>query len=123
MKKKKKDNGLKRVKAKEHGFLDYTVVVIFLSAPTILHFSNIPALVAYNLAGIHLMLTMMADMPLGPMKIMPFQWHGKVEMVVGPVLVALPFLLGFGAEPAAQFFFIIVGIVVILTWFLTDYES
>jgi hypothetical protein len=123
MKKKKKNNSLKTIKAKEHGFLDYSVVLMFLAAPSILHFSNLPALIAYNLGGIHLVLTMAADMPLGPMKFIPFQWHGKVEMVVGPLLVALPFLAGWGTEPAAQYFFIIIGLVIMSVWLLTDYDS
>jgi hypothetical protein len=114
---------MKTIKAKEHGFLDYSVVLMFLAAPSLLHFSNLPALISYNLGGIHLVLTMMADIPLGPMKFIPFQWHGRVEMVVGPLLVALPFLLGFGSEPAAQYFFIITGIVIMAVWLLTDYDS
>jgi hypothetical protein len=123
MKKKKAVNRMKTIKAKEHGFLDYSVVLMFLAAPSLLHFSNLPALISYNLGGIHLVLTMMADIPLGPMKFIPFQWHGRVEMVVGPLLVALPFLLGFGSEPAAQYFFIITGIVIMAVWLLTDYDS
>jgi hypothetical protein len=123
MKKKKPVNRMKTIKAKEHGFLDYSVVLMFLAAPSLLHFSNLPALISYNLGGIHLVLTMMADIPLGPMKFIPFQWHGRVEMVVGPLLVALPFLLGFGSEPAAQYFFIITGIVIMAVWLLTDYDS
>jgi hypothetical protein len=123
MKKKKPSNSMKTIKAKEHGFLDYSVVLMFLAAPSILHFSNLPALISYNLGGIHLVMTMLADFPMGPMKIMPFQWHGKVEMVVGPLLVALPFALGFGSEPAAQCFFIINGIVIMAIWLLTDYHS
>jgi hypothetical protein len=123
MKKKKPANRLKAIKAKEHGFLDYSVVLMFLAAPSILHFSNLPALISYNLGGIHLVLTMMADIPLGPMKFLPFQWHGRVEMVVGPLLIALPFLVGFGSEPAAQYFFIVTGIVIMSVWLLTDYDS
>ena len=123
MKKKKKTNSLKIIQAKEHGFLDYAVVLMFLTAPSVFHFSNLPALISYNLGGIHLVLTMMADFPMGPMKIIPFQWHGKVEMVVGPLLIALPFALGFGSEPAAKYFFLINGIVITAVWILTDYNS
>ncbi len=107
--------------AKVHGVLDYLVVLIFLGAPTLLHLSAVPAAISYTLAGVHLLLTLLTDFPLGALKVIPLKWHGIIELVVGPVLIALPFLLGFGPEPAAEFFYVLNGAVILVVWFLTDY--
>jgi hypothetical protein len=114
---------MKIINAKVHGSLDYLVVLIFLGAPTLLHLSTLPAVISYSLAGIHLLLTLLTDFPLGLLKIVPLKWHGMIELIVGPVLVALPFALGFGAEPAAQYFYIVNGLVILIVWSLTDYGS
>src|SRR5579859_5901147 len=114
---------MKIIKAKIHGYLDYLVVLIFLCAPTLLHFSLLPAVISYALAGVHLALTLLTDFPLGVLKMVPLKWHGIIELIVGPVLVALPFVLGFGSEPAAQYFYILNGIVILIVWFLTDYGN
>ena len=114
---------MKTINAKVHGYLDYMVVLIFLGAPTLLHLSTLPAVISYSLAGIHLLLTLLTDFPLGVLKVVPLKWHGIIELVVGPVLVALPFVLGFGSEPAAQYFYIVNGIVILIVWFLTDYGN
>ena len=109
--------------AKIHGYLDYLVVLVFLCAPTLLHLSIRPAVISYSLAGIHLLLTLLTDFPPGVLKIVPLKWHGIIELIVGPVLIVLPFFIGFGPEPAAQYFYIVIGIVILIAWFLTDYGS
>jgi hypothetical protein len=43
-----------------------------------------------------------------------------VERIVGPVLVLLPFVLGF--KGTALGFYIVIGIVIILVGLLTDYQ-
>lgn len=114
---------MKILSAKVHGFLDYFVVLVFLAAPSVLGLSILPAVISYTLAGVHLALTLLTNFPLGVLKVIPLKWHGIIELIVGPVLIALPFVLGFGSEPAAQYFYIVNGIVIALVWFLTDYGS
>jgi hypothetical protein len=114
---------MKIISAKIHGYLDYLVILIFLCAPALLHLSLLPAVISYSLAGIHLLLTLLTDFPLGALKLVPLKWHGIIELVVGPVLAALPFILGFGSEPAAQYFYVVNGIVILLVWSLTDYGN
>jgi hypothetical protein len=112
---------MKILNAKVHGALDYLVVLIFLGAPTLLHLSAVPAAISYSLAGIHLLLTLLTDFPMGLLKVVPLKWHGIIELIVGPALIALPFVLGFGSEPAAQYFYVVNGAVILAVWFLTDY--
>lgn len=55
-----------------------------------------PALISYTLAVIHLTMTLLTNMPLGVIKIIPMKLHSIVELV-GPVLIigtlALPNLV------------------------------
>jgi hypothetical protein len=103
-----------------HGLLDYFTVAIFALAPSILGLSGFAALVSYALAAIHLVMTVLTDMPLGVFKIIPIRLHALVEMLVGPVLVVgalvLPTLLGDKRE-----FFLVMGLVILAVWLLSSY--
>ena len=103
-----------------HGLLDYFTVAIFALAPSILGLSGFAALVSYALAAIHLVMTVLTDMPLGVSKIIPIRLHALVEMLVGPVLVVaalvLPTLLGDKRE-----FFLVMGLVILAVWLLSSY--
>jgi hypothetical protein len=103
-----------------HGLLDYFTVAIFALAPSLLGLSGFAALVSYALAAIHLVMTVLTDMPLGVFKIIPIRLHALVEMLVGPVLVVaalvLPTLLGDKRE-----FFLVMGLVILAVWLLSSY--
>ena len=70
-----------------HGILDYLTVVLFVLAPSPFGFSGTAAIISYALAGIHLAMTLLTNVPLGVVKIIPIKLHAVVEMLVGPVLV------------------------------------
>ena len=112
---------MKIITPRNHGYLDYITVAIFLAAPTLVGFNGLPRALAYALAGIHLAMTLVTDFPLGVVKLISFTLHGWVERVVGPLLVLVPFVLGF--EGAARIFYIAVGIVIVAVGLLTDYEG
>ncbi len=114
---------MKIISSKVHGYLDYAVVLIFAAAPSLLHFSQVPTVISYSLAVIHLVLTLLTDFSFGALKVIPLKLHGMIELVVGPCLIALPFVLKFGTEPAADFFYIVNGAVILAVWFLTDYSK
>ena len=104
-----------------HGYLDYFTVIVFLLAPTLAGLTGAAAMLAYALAAIHLAMTLFTDFPLGLTKIIPFTLHGWVERIVGPVLILVPFVLGF--DGAARSFYILMGIVIIIVGLLTDYQK
>ncbi|MGR8941196.1 MAG: hypothetical protein ACU83V_02245 [Gammaproteobacteria bacterium] len=104
-----------------HGYLDYLTVIIFLLAPSLLSLSGLAGMLAYALAIIHLAMTLVTDFPLGVVKLVPFRIHGWVERIVGPVLLLVPFLLGF--EGVARIFYFLLGATIIAVGLLTDYES
>ncbi|MDQ3565632.1 MAG: hypothetical protein M3436_16440 [Pseudomonadota bacterium] len=105
-----------------HGYLDYVTVILFLVAPTVLGLTGIPAMLAYTLAIIHLVMTLVTDFPLGVVPFIPFTIHGWVERVVGPVLIIVPFVLGFSSDLAARNFYVAIGVVIVLVGLVTDYK-
>lgn len=105
-----------------HGYLDYLTVVLFALAPTVLGLTGLPAQIAYALAAIHLLLTLVTHFPLGVAKIVPLPAHGAIELVVSVALVALPWLAGFAADATARWFYVVLGIVIFVVWLLTRYE-
>ena len=114
---------MKVISPRIHGYLDFLTVVLFLLAPTLLGLSQLPAMFAYSLAAVHLIVTLASDFPFGVVKLIPFTIHGWIERLVGPSLIALPFIFGFADEETARNFYIAMGLVVIVVGFLTDYKG
>jgi hypothetical protein len=104
-----------------HGYLDYFTVAVFLLAPSLLGLDGLAGTLAYALAVIHLAMTLVTDFPLSVSKLVPFRLHGWVERIVGPVLLLLPFILGF--EGVARIFYFVMGVTIIAVGLLTDYEA
>lgn len=114
---------MKVISPRLHGYLDFLTVILFLLTPTLLDLSQVPAMLAYSLAVVHLIVTLASDFPFGVIKIIPFTVHGWIERVVGPSLIAVPFILGFANEEIARNFYIAAGLVIIAVGVLTDYQG
>jgi len=114
---------MKVISPRMHGYLDFVTVILFLLAPTLFGLSDLPALLAYGLAAVHLIVTLTSDFPFGVVKIIPFTVHGWIERIVGPTLIAVPFVLGFTEDEVARNFYVAVGVVIILIGVLTDYQG
>jgi hypothetical protein len=114
---------MKVITPRVHGYLDFLTVALFLLAPTLLGLSQIPAMLAYVLAIVHLIVTLTSDFPFGIFKLIPFTIHGWIERLVGPSLIALPFIAGFANEGIARNFYIGIGLVIIVVGILTDYQG
>jgi hypothetical protein len=104
-----------------HGCLDYATVSLFLASPTLLGLNGAAATVAYALAGVHALMTLITDFRLGAARVLPFAYHGWVERVVGPVLVVLPFGMGFDAP--GRIFYVAMGIIIVLVGLLSNYQG
>jgi hypothetical protein len=113
---------MKIISDKTHGILDYVTAALFALAPGVLGLTGTAALISYALAGTHLIMTVLTDMPLGIVKIIPMRLHALVEMLVGPILVigalALPNLMVGGRG-----FFIIAGLGIFVVWMLSLYGT
>jgi len=114
---------MKVISPRIHGYLDFLTVVIFLLAPTLLGLSQLSAILAYGLAVVHLIVTLASDFPFGVVKLIPFTIHGWIERMVGPLLIAVPFILNFSDEDLARNFYIAMGIIIIIVGVLTDYQA
>ena len=114
---------MKVISPRAHGYLDFLTVFIFLLAPVLLGLTHLPSAISYCLAAIHLIVTLTSDFPFGVVKFIPFNVHGWIERLVGPLLIAIPFILGFTDEEAAKNFYIGMGVVVIAIGMLTDYQN
>lgn len=106
-----------------HGVLDYVTVAGFLAAPTVLGLSGTPALVAYTLAGVHLVLTLLSAFPLGLLKVVPMAIHGGLELAVSLALIPLAWILGFSSDATARNFYVGAGVVILIVWILTGYRE
>ncbi|MCI0553058.1 MAG: hypothetical protein L0287_19090 [Anaerolineae bacterium] len=106
-----------------HRYIDYVTVVVFLLAPVLIGLTGLPAILAYVLAGVHFLMTLVTDFPLGIVKLIPLSIHGWVERVLSPVLVLVSFVPVFTVETTARIFYIVMGIVIILVGLLTDYQG
>jgi hypothetical protein len=114
---------MKIISPRVHGYLDYVTVVVFLLAPMVIGLTGIPAMLAYALAGVHLVMTLATDFSLSIVKLIPLAIHGWVERVVGPLLVLLSFIPGFAINTPARIFYLLIGIIIILVGLLTDYRT
>ena len=112
---------MKILSPKIHSVLDYAVVLVFLAAPTLLGMTGVAALLSYALAAVHLTLTLLTDFPMGALRVIPLTVHGLIELVVGPLLIAAPWILGFTAH--ARIFYVAAGATIFVTWCATDYRA
>ena len=106
-----------------HGVIDLVIVLVLLLAPTLVGLGGSPAAIAYSLAAIHLLLTLLTRFPMGVWKKIPFVFHGIVELIVGIALLLLPSYAGYGPGSPAKRFYLAMGAVILVVWALTAYRG
>ena len=105
-----------------HGVLDYATCAFCALAPTLFGLHGAYATVCYALAGGYLLVSLLTNMPLGAIRVIPFPVHGKLELVSGLVFVASPWLFGFAHDNAtARNLFVAAGAVFLAVYALTDW--
>lgn len=104
-----------------HRILDYVTVVAFALAPSLFGLTGAPAMLAYGLAGVHLLLTLSTRFTRGGSGFVPFRAHGFIEVVVGIALAIAPFALGWPG--AARNFYLACGVIFLIVWTLTDFTE
>jgi hypothetical protein len=105
-----------------HGIIDYLVVVFLLASPIYFGLTGLLATFTYALAFVHLLLTILTDYAPGIFKLIPFQVHGAIELLVGVILISLAYTL-FNDKPDGKLFYVIFGTYLLLTWLVTDYRG
>lgn len=110
--------------ARLHGFFDLGIVAVFVLGPFFFGLGGYVAAVAWGIAALHLLMTLLTRFPLGVVKVIPFPIHGVVELVAGVVFVlAMPRLLEASLGSPARAFFIDAGVAVLAIWALTRYRE
>lgn len=106
-----------------HGIIDYIVVAFLLLAPSIIDLTPFVSGLTYVIAGVHLLLTVLTNFPMGIVKLIPLRVHGYVELVVSFVLMSAPWTLGFAEFAADRIFYLCFGAAVLATWAVTRYAE
>lgn len=104
-----------------HRILDYLAVVAFAAAPTVFGLHGNTMYLAYALAVVHLVVTLLTQFPAGPRRPLAFHLHGAIELLVGIVFVGVPLIRHwtFGARR----FYLGMGIALLIVWALTRYRA
>ena len=110
---------LKFLSDKMHGILDYGVVIIFALAPSLIGIVGTAAWLCYALAAIHLAMTLLTDMPLGVVKIIPMKLHGTIELIVGLALIVVAWTIS--DVESGQLFFTLMGAIIFFVWVSSNY--
>lgn len=114
---------MKFIPPKIHGYLDYAVILLLIFAPSLFGFTGEAAGISYVLAFLYLALVLLTAYPMGVFKAIPFTVHGTIELILSPILIALPWIAGFNYDNSSRLFFVIAGIVLFFVWLTTDYQA
>jgi hypothetical protein len=111
---------LKFLNDRVHGMLDYTVVLVFALAPTLLGVVGPSAVLCYVLAVVHLVMTLFTDMPLSLKKVIPIGVHGTIEVIVGLAILIAPWIFS-DLLASGQLFFTFMGALIFFVWATSNY--
>jgi VIT1/CCC1 family predicted Fe2+/Mn2+ transporter len=94
-----------------HGLLEYGIGVLLIAAPSLFSFDSDGGQVASVLFGAGvLVITGVTDMPTALLRRLPLDSHIVLDYVIGVLLIASPFVLGFSDDGTAVASFIIIGL-------------
>lgn len=114
---------MKIISAPVHAIIDYLFIVILAIAPYLLHLPDNVAMVSYIFAGVHLLLTLITNNKGSLLNIIPFRIHGLIEFVAGAVFIGLAFWYSSKSVQAGYSYFLALGVVCVLVFFVTDYSK
>jgi hypothetical protein len=114
---------MKFIPPKIHGFLDYAVILVLAFSPIVFGFVGEAATITYALAVAYVVLTLLTAYPLGLFKLIPFSVHGAIELVLSPLLIAMPWIAGFSYDMRSRWFYVVAGAALFLVWLTTDYKA
>lgn len=102
-----------------HRSLDMLAIIVFLAAPILLGLSGVPAMLSYALAAIHLIVTLATKFPDTGHRILSLRMHGGIELAVGVILIALPWVAGW--DSTSRNYYVTVGVVLLILWSISNY--
>lgn len=109
--------------ARYHGITDYLLVIILTIGPSVAGFAGRQATLAYVLAVTLFLLAVLTRFPLGVVKVVGFPTHGAIELLIGLLLLILPWLANFASGIHSRTFYVTIAMLLLLIWFMTDFRG
>jgi hypothetical protein len=106
-----------------HGIVDIAFITVLTMAPIMFELNPAVDTACFVLAGGYLLITLLTDFKLGLFKVIPFPIHGWLDLLTGIALLAAPLLFNFPAGSSERNLFWVLGLVSVVTWFLTDWKA
>ena len=104
-----------------HQVLDFVTIAAFALAPRFVPLSGAAAVVAYALAIVHLVVTLVTRFPGTSNRLLPLKAHGTIETIVGIALIALP--LAAAWTDRARLFYLVAGAVILVVGAVSRHEG
>jgi hypothetical protein len=117
------DAPMKFISPKVHGYLDFAVIALLIIAPSLFKFSSPASTLCYILAVVYVAIVVFTAYPEGLVKAIPFTIHGTIELILSPLLVAMPWIAKFSWDMNGRYFFVVAGIALFFVWLFTDYKA
>ena len=99
------------------------MVIILVIGPAVAGFAGRQATLAYVLAAVLFALTFLTRFPLGVIRVVGLPTHGAIECVIALMLIVLPWLAGFARGIHSRNFYVLIGVLMLFLWFLTDFRG
>jgi hypothetical protein len=114
---------MRTIGAFAHGIIDYAIVIMLAMGPSVAGFRGRQAVWAYMFAIVLFLLTVTTRFPLGAAKVVSFIAHGAIEAILAVLMIAMPFIANFSAGVNSRNFYIAIGVLIGIIFFLTDYRG
>ena len=109
--------------AVSHGFLDYALAILLLSAPAKVGFAGVQSKWAYIFGGTLAVMAILTRYPLGIVKVVGLRIHGAIELLIAICLIAAPWYGNFSRGVLSRNFYVMLGVLMLVLWFLTDFRG
>lgn len=106
-----------------HGALDYGVGTLTALAPSVLDLNEKASAICYSFATTQGMLNAFTEQPFAVNGVVPFSMHGRLDLALLPVMLAVPYLAGAMERPKERLFFFSLFGMVLTTFLLTDFDA
>ncbi len=99
------------------------MVIILIFGPGVAGFAGRQTTTAYVLAATLFVLAILTRYPLGIVRVIRFPVHGALELVIALVILILPWLADFARGIHSRNFFVLIGLLMLIFWFMTDFRG
>ena len=114
---------MKNLNSKAHGYIDFALIATLFIAPNLLGLEGFPKQLSYFLGTVQTVLVFITAYPFGIFKLVPFQVHGALEVLVTLFMLAAPWIYDFSTALGARNYYLALALAVSVVWVMTDYRA